>query len=608
MVKERKQIPKWANSNMLFSLIYKTFRMLKDEGVKQTVFAVRYVIKRRFQMRSIKKNMIMTPQKRLQQESTVFQNRCKISVIVPLYNTPELFLTELIDSVLMQTYKNWQLCLADGSDEKHGYVGEYCIKHAKDDPRIVYSKLEQNYGIAGNRSEAAKLSDGDYICFLDHDDMLAERALFEVVKAINETGADFLYSDEIIYKGKRNMVNALHLKPDFSPDYLRCCNYICHLTVVKRELVEKIGLYDSRYEGSEDYDFVLRATENAKLIHHIDEPVYYWRVHGESVASDISAKPYAWDSAKRAVEAHLDRIKLKGSVVFSKAVPMLHVNYSIKEPQLISIIIPTSDHVEDLKKCIESIFKKTTYRHFEIILVENNSRKEETFQYYEELKNSNNIQIVIWNGAFNFSAINNYGVKFARGDHYLFLNNDIEVITGDWLEQMVMFAQRDDVGAVGVKLLYPDNTVQHGGIAVGIAGSAANLCQLFPREHEGYMNRLSVVNNLSAVTAACMMVKKEAYEAAGGFDEKLAVSFNDVDLCLKIRDAGYYIVFNPLVELYHYESRSRGYDTRGERRARMEKEKALLVERWREKYFNEKGDPFYNKNFGKQSVSYDAMI
>jgi len=607
MEKQRNSIPAWARSNIALNLIYKTFRMFRDEGVKQTLFAVRYVIRRRRQMRPIRKRMKMTPKKRAEQEAAVFTNPIKISVIVPLFNTPPLFLEELIASLKSQTYHNWQLCFADGSDEGHAHVGARCLEYAANEPRVVYKKLEKNLGIAGNRSEGVRLSDGDYICFLDHDDLLAERALFEVAKAVNETGADLLYSDEVVYTGKRKMVHGMHLKPDYSPDYLRCCNYICHLTVIKRGLVEKIGLYDSRYEGSEDYDFILRATENAEIIHHIDEPIYYWRVHGDSVASDISAKPYAWDSARRAVQAHLERIGLEGEVVFSKAVPMLHVNYKIDKAPLVSIIIPTSDHKDDLEKCVDSILKLSTYGSYELILVENNSRNKETFDYYEKLEKSPNIKVVTWEREFNFSAINNYGAAFACGEHLLFLNNDIEIITPDWLEQMVMFTQRSDVGAVGIKLLYPDDTVQHGGIAVGVCGSAANLCPLFPRDYEGYMSRLAVASNMSAVTGACLMAKREAFEAVGGFDENLAVSFNDVDFCLKLANAGYYIVFNPMAEAYHYESRSRGYDTRGEKRERMEREKVILREKW-PRYFDEKGDPFYNKNFGKQSISYDTMM
>ena len=607
MEKRHDRIPPWAQKNTLFNLIFKTFRMLRNEGLKQTLFAVRYVIRRRRQMRPVKERMKMTAKKRALQQAYVFENPVKISVIVPLFNTPARFLDELIQSLKLQTYSNWQLCFADGSDKEHGYVTSRCLEAAANDPRIVYKNLEKNYGIAGNRSEAVKISDGEYICFVDHDDLLAERALFEVVKAINETDADLLYSDEVVYSGRKKMINSMHLKPDFSPDYLRSCNYICHLTVIKKELTDKIGLYDSRYEGSEDYDFILRAAENAKRIYHIDEPIYYWRAHEDSVAGDISAKPYAWDSAKLAVEAHIKRVGLEGEVIFSKASPMLHVNYKIIDDPKISIIIPTSDHKDVLKKCMDSIFGKTEYKNYEIILVENNSKQRETFEYYKELEGLRNVKIVYWEGDFNFSAINNYAVPFANGEHLLFLNNDIEVITRDWLRQMVMFTQRDDVGAVGAKLLYPDDKVQHGGIAVGVAGSAANLCPLFPREYEGYMSRLAVVSNMSAVTGACMMVKRGAFEKVGGFDENLAISFNDVDLCLKISKAGYYIVFNPVVEMYHYESRSRGSDAKGEKRKRMEREKEILKAKWPE-YFGEKGDPFYNKNFGKQSISYDTAM
>ncbi|MCL2539619.1 MAG: glycosyltransferase family 2 protein [Oscillospiraceae bacterium] len=604
---EKRRIPAWAESNMVFNLLFKTFRMLGDEGLKQTLFAVRYVVKRRWQMRPIKKRMKMTPKRRVDEENTRFKNPVLISVIVPLFNTPLHFLEELIDSLKSQTYHNWQLCFADGSDEEHAHVGARCLEFATKDERVVYKKLTVNYGIAGNRSEGVALSSGDYVCFLDHDDLLAERALFEVVKAINETGADLLYSDEVVYTGRRRMIHGMHLKPDYSPDYLRCCNYICHLTVVKRSLIDKIGLYDSRYEGSEDYDFILRATENAEVICHIDEPIYYWRVHSDSVASGISAKPYAWDSARRAVQAHLERIGLAGEAVFSKSIPMLHVNYELTGTPLVSILIPTSDHRDELEKCINSVIEKSTYSPYEIIVVENNSKEQKTFDYYKELGKRDNISVVTWEREFNFSAICNFGASFAAGEQLLFLNNDIEIITPDWLEQMIMFTQRSDVGAAGIKLLYPDDTVQHGGIAVGVCGSAANLCPLFPRDYEGYMSRLSVVSNMSAVTGACMMVKKEAFGAVGGFDESLAVSFNDVDLCLKITNAGYYVVFNPTVEAYHYESRSRGYDTRGKNRERMEREKALLRAKW-PRYFEEKGDPFYNKNFGKQSVSYDTMM
>jgi len=603
-LKDKDKIPKWATRNSLLNLIYKTFRMLKNEGLRQTLFAIGYTFKRASHMRRLKKKLTLSRRERERQRTHVFKNNYTFSVVVPLYNTKIRFLKDMVESLERQTYENWQLCLADGSDENHKDVEEFCLMKSGGDSRIKYKKLEKNEGIAGNTNAAIEMAEGDFISFLDHDDFLADNALFEVAKAVEETSADFIYTDEIIYTGKLNIAGNMHLKPDFSPDYLRSCNYICHLTTVSRGLLERTGMMDSEMDGSQDYDFVLRATESADKIHHIDELLYYWRVHEDSVASSIDAKPYAYLAAKKAVERHLDRVGLKGEVIKSIAVPMLHINYVIEGNPLISIIIPTSDHTDVLKKCIDSIFELSSYENFEIILVENNSKNPETFEYYESLSGTEKIKILYYEGGFNFSAINNFASKTAEGEHLLFLNNDIEVISPDWLEQMVMFSQRSDVGAVGIKLLYPDDTVQHGGIAVGVCGSAANLCPLFPRENQGYMSRLAVVNNLSAVTGACLMMKKSDFFKVGGFSEELAVSLNDVDLGLKLSKIGRYNVFNPVALAYHHESRSRGYDKKGEKRRRHEAEKEILRKKW-PAYFEEKGDPFYNKNFGKNSVSYN---
>jgi GT2 family glycosyltransferase len=605
MDKGSRPVPAWANKNQILKLGYKTVRMLKNEGVKQTCFAARYVVKRHFLLNRLKKEFHLTPEKRARQQTAVFEAMPKISVIVPLYNTPERFLREMVNSVLAQSYQNWQLCLADGSDAQNNHVQEFCRGVAASDTRILYQKLVRNQGISGNTNAAISMSDGDYIALLDHDDLLAEGALYEVVKAINETGAEFLYSDEALFLQKPKDSRSMHFKPAFSPDFLRGCNYICHLSVVKRSLVERVGGYDTSFDGSQDYDFTLRATEIAQKIHHIAIPLYFWRIHPGSVADDISAKPYAYDAAVRAVQSHLDRIGLKGQALRSTAIPMVRVIYDIPDTPPVSIIIPSCDQQQSLKTCIDSITQKSTYRNIEIVICENNSKEPETFSYYETLKQNPNIKIVTWEGTFNFSAINNFARKSAVGQHLVFLNNDIEVITPDWIEEMVMFTQRPDVGGCGIKLLYPNNTVQHGGIAMGIGGSAANLCPLFPREHEGYMSRLAIASNMSACTAACLCVRADVFDAVGGFDEQLAVSFNDVDLCLKIREKGYLIVFNPVAEAYHYESRSRGYDRKGAKKKRMEQEKEILRRKWPQ-YYEEDGDPYYNKNFGKNAVSYDA--
>ncbi|MDO4565918.1 MAG: glycosyltransferase family 2 protein [Oscillospiraceae bacterium] len=606
MDKGSKPVPEWANKNQIVKLAYKTVRMLKNEGFSQTVFAAKYVTRRWQKLRQLKKDFYLSEEKRAAQEATVFSSNPKISLITPLYNTDERHLREMIESVMAQSYKNWQLCLADGSDDEHAYVGEVARRCAEADGRISYKKLEKNLGIAGNVNAAIEMSEGDYIARLDHDDLLAEGALFEIARAVEEGGYDFIYTDEATFINKPSDSRSMHFKPCWSPDFMRACNYVCHLMAARRSLVERSGGYDSAFDGSEDYDFTLRLSELSGGIKHIALPLYYWRIHAGSVADDISAKPYAYDAARRAVQAHIGRLGLKGEVVYSKAVPMMRVIYEIAQPYpLVSIIIPSCDHSEVLRRCIDSIYEKSSYKNFEIIICENNSREKATFDYYETLEKEGRARVVKWEGAFNFSAINNFARGFAKGEQLLFLNNDIEVITPGWLEEMLMFTQRPDVGACGIKLLYPNNTVQHGGIAVGICGSAANLCPLFPREHEGYMSRLAVASDMSACTAACLMVRSEVFDETGGFDEELAVAFNDVDLCLKIRDRGYLVVFNPVAECYHYESRSRGYDKKGAKKARMEREKELLRQKWPE-YFEGEGDPYYNRNFGKNSISYDA--
>jgi len=605
MGKGSKAVPDWANKTVVSKYLYKTVRMLKNEGLSQTLFAVRYVTGRYFKLKKIKKEFYLTDELRKEQESKVFSFMPLISVIVPVYNTDSTLLTEMIQSVLDQSYQKWELCLADGSDDQHDYVGGICQRYASQDARIKYSKLEKNLGISGNTNAAILMSNGDYIALLDNDDLLAQGALYEVALAINETGADFLYSDEATFNVKPSDSDSMHFKPDYSPDYLRALNYICHLSVIERKLADRVGLYDPAYDGSQDYDFTLRVTENAKKIHHISKPLYYWRIHAGSVADDISAKPYAYEAAKRAVESHLERIGLKGKVEYSRAVPAMRVIYQLEAHPLVSIIIPTCDHSDLLKQCIDSIFSLSTYDNYELIICENNSKDPETFKYYDSIKNDPRVHIVTYEGGFNFSRINNFARRYASGEHLLFLNNDIKIITPQWIEEMLMFTQRNDVGACGIKLLYPDDTVQHGGIAMGICGCAANLCPLYPREHEGYMSRLAVASDMSACTAACLMVKANSFDEVGGFDEELAVSFNDVDLCLKLRDKGLLVVFNPVAEAYHYESRSRGYDKSGEKKKRMEREKQLLAQKW-PSYYEEGGDPYYNRNFGKNSISYDA--
>lgn len=531
--------------------------------------------------------------RRKKETSARFDKNIKFSILVPLYNTPKKFLREMINSVLNQTYSDWQLCLADGSDDDHLYVGEYV--RSLGDTRICYKKLDENKGISDNTNECIKMAIGDYIALFDHDDLLHPSALFEMAKAIEEKNADFVYTDEVTFVGKTSNITIYNYKPDYSPDTLRSYNYICHFTAFSKELLDKVGGFNREYDGSQDYDLILRLTEKAQNIIHIPKPLYFWRSHKASVASDVSAKPYVVDSAKRALSAHLERLGLVGTVGDAVVPTTYKIQYDIIGEPLISIIIPNKDHTDDLEKCLNSVYTKSTYKNFEVIVVENNSTETETFEYYENAKNKyNNFRVITWESGFNYSAINNFAAKQAKGEYVLLLNNDIEVITPDWIEQMLMFAQRYDVGAVGSKLYYDDDTIQHAGVIVGLGGVAGHSHKYFNRENPGYMARAVIAQNLSACTAACLLVKKSVYDQVGGLDEEYAVAFNDVDFCMSIRKAGYLIVFTPFSEFYHYESKSRGDENTPEKRARFNSEVFRFQDKWGAEL--KKGDPYYNPN------------
>lgn len=548
-------------------------------------FAVRYKISGR---------------RRRKEKAIAFKKNVKFSIVVPLYNTPIKFLREMIKSVQNQTYGNWQLCMADGSDAEHEYVGEY-VNGITDD-RICYKKLSENMGIADNTNECIAMASGDFIALFDHDDLLHPSALFEMAKAI-EDGADFVYTDEVTFVGRTGNITIYNFKPNFSPDTLRSYNYICHFTAFSKELLDTVGGFNREYDGSQDYDLILRLTENAKNIVHIPKALYFWRSHKASVASDVSAKPYVVDSAKRALKAHIERLGLSGRVEDATVPTTYNIQYDIVGEPLVSIIIPNKDHIDDLEKCLVSVYEKSTYKNFEVIVVENNSTEKETFEYYKLAQNKyNNLRVITWESGFNYSAINNFAVNQANGDYILLLNNDIEVITPDWLEQMLMFAQRKDVGAVGAKLYYDDDTIQHAGVIVGLGGVAGHSHKGFARENPGYMARASIAQNLSACTAACLLIKKDVYDEVGGLDEGYAVAFNDIDFCMKIRAAGYLIVFTPFAEFYHYESKSRGDEDTPEKRARFNSEVFRFQERWGKEL--KLGDPYYNPNLTLDSEDF----
>ncbi|WP_337537715.1 glycosyltransferase family 2 protein [Suilimivivens sp.] len=540
-----------------------------------------------------------------EERETVFDRMIKISILVPLYNTPEPFLRDMITSVLNQTYQNWELCLADGSDAEHGEVGRICREYLEKDSRIVYQKLLKNEGISGNTNECLKLATGEYIGLFDHDDILHPSTLYEYVKAVNEQDADYIYCDETTFKnGDINKMLTMHFKPDYAVDNLRANNYICHFSVFAKRLLEGEELFRSRFDGSQDHDMILRMTDRAKHIVHIPKLLYYWRCHEGSVASGIDAKPYVVAAAKGAVADHLRRHGFTHFQITSTRAfeTIFKIRYEIIGDPMISIVIPNKDHAADLKRCITSILEKSTYENYEIVIVENGSETKEIFEYYTSLKEYDNIRVVTYEkpegqNGFNYSAVNNFGVKQTKGDYILLLNNDTEVITVNWMEELLMYAQREDVGAAGAKLYYGNKTIQHAGVVLqlGAHRTAGHSHYGQSRENLGYMGRLCYAQNVSAVTGACLLVKKSLFEEVGGLDESFAISLNDIDFCLKLREKGLLNVFTPFAELYHYESVSRGLDDSGEKAERYNRESAHFREKW--KTVLEKGDPYYNPNF-----------
>lgn len=550
-------------------------------------------------------------EERRAQEETAFPRMVKISILVPLWNTPEDFLREMLDSVKKQTYANWELCLADGSDEKHDYVGRICREEADRDRRIVYRKLEKNEGIAGNTNECCKMATGEYIGLFDHDDILHPSALYEYVKAINEKGADYLYCDEATFKnGDIDQMITMHFKPDYAIDTLRANNYICHFSVFSRQLLDGTELFRPQFDGSQDHDMILRLTDRAKCIVHVPKLLYYWRSHAGSTAADINAKPYAVESARGAVADHLRKHGFSHFTITSTRAfdTIFKITYEILGQPKISIVIPNKDHVEDLRRCITSIVEKSTWDNYEILVVENNSSSREIFSYYEEISNNPRIRVLTCEGEFNYSRVNNFGVSQAEGEYVLLLNNDTQVITVNWMEELLMYAQRPDVGAVGGKLYYEDKTIQHAGVVIGLGAhrTAGHVHYRQKRENLGYMGRLCYAQNLTAVTGACLMVRKSVYEEVGGLDETFAVSLNDVDFCLKLRAAGYLNVFTPFAELYHFESVSRGLDDEGERAARYDQEAARFREKWKAEL--EAGDPYFNPNFSLDKSDFSLRV
>ena len=528
-----------------------------------------------------------------------------ICILTPLYNTPPKYLERFLGSVQAQTCGRWQLCLADASDEAHAYVGETVRRRAEADPRIRYRKID-NAGIAANTNAAAQLAGGPYLALADHDDELAPHAIYTMGRAIAEGEAagakpQFLYSDEALFRRTPKDAYVGHFKPDYAPEYLMACNYICHLAVFEKSLFEAVGGERPACDGAQDHDLFLRMIDEmqrhdpAAAPVHLPQVLYYWRVHAASTSGGTGAKPYVVQAAQKAVADHLTAAGRKGSVEEGKFSGLCHVRWELPDPQpLVSILIPNKDHTDDLEKCLHSLYARTNYDRFEVIVIENNSTDKATFDYYKTLpQRYEDCRVVRYEGGFNFSAINNFGRKAAKGDFLLLLNNDVEILSHDWLGEMVGEDIQPGVAACGAMLYYPDDTIQHAGVITGLGGYAGHSHKYHRRGASGYMFRLATVQDYSAVTAACLLVRTEVYDALNGLDEEFTVAFNDVDFCLRIREAGWRIAWTPYAELYHYESKSRGSDEKDPvKKARFDAERARLYARHgRENILR---DPYYS--------------
>ena len=530
------------------------------------------------------------------QKGETFPLMPKFSIVIPVYKTPEKYLREMIDSVRKQTYKNWELCIADGSPAGQS-VERVLRKYAKEDERIQYEVLGENRGISGNTNAAMEMASGDFIVLADHDDIMAPNALYECVRTVNENpGCDVIYTDEDKLDMDGGSLFDPHFKPDFNIDLLRSVNYICHLFVVNHDLVDAVGGFRHEFDGAQDYDFIFRCTEAARKIYHIPKVLYHWRCHQDSTASNPESKLYAFTAGSRAIMAHYERMGIRAEKV-EKGVDygIYHTKFVIGGNPLVSVIIPNKDHTQDLDNCIRPMLTRGTYQNLEFVVVENNSTDTKTFEYYEKIqKEFPNVHVVRWEKEFNYSAINNFGVTFAKGEYLLFMNNDIVQIADDFVEEMLGFCQREDVGITGARLLYEDDTIQHAGVVVGFGGIAGHTFIGLHKAENSYFHRAMCAQDYSAVTAACMMSKKSVFEQAGGFSEELAVAFNDIDYCMKVRKLGKLVVYAPYAVLHHYESKSRGLEDTPEKVARFNREIAIFAKKWPEILAD--GDPYYNPN------------
>jgi len=595
------EILNFIRRNKLLFVLVSILRSLKKNGLKKTfsviIGGLRLKKVHLQYYRGLLKNDIKS------QSNMVFYKRIKISIISSLYNTPKQYLMDMISSVLEQTYANWELCLVDGSDESNTYAKEICEEYIKNDSRIKYKKVDKNTGISERLNEAIKMSSGGFIGHLHQSDVLHPSCLYEVMNVICNEDADFIYTDEA-YFSENYYVSLRHHKPNYAIDTLCSYNYISHFTAFSRNFIENAGAFRSKYDGSQDYDLILRYTNIASKIYHIPKLLYFHRNDKKPIPSDVKKKMENISTAENVLSEYLKENDKKAKIEGKIELPgYFRAIYELKEEPLVSIIIPNKDRAAMLRKCLSSIIQKSTYRNYEIIIVENNSVEDATFALYEELKKYKNVSIVYWEEqGFNFSEICNFGVQHAAGQQLVFLNNDIIIISPNWIEEMLMYSQREDVGAVGAKLYYINGSVQHAGIVLGLGDITGHIYHGAPHDAVGYMGRLQIVQNMSIVTAACLMIRKKVFDEIGMFPPEFPNSYNDADLCLKLRKAGFLIIWTPYAEAYHLESRSRGYNTSSKRKQRLVKDTALFRKRWEKELAA--GDKYYNINFSLDKSDY----
>jgi len=591
--------PPGSKTRLVSDILAEGLRVALDEGPRSLLERVieRYIRRRDFfklsrdeQYQVWLANNRLTEERlhEMETETKRFAYAPKISILMPVYNSDEKWLKLAIDSVANQVYRHWELCVVDDASTRTN-VKQILESYAIRDRRIRVTYLAENRGISGASNEALGMADGDFVGCLDHDDELTRDALFETAKVLNENpNLDFIYSDHDKKDLNGRRVDPF-FKPDWSPDLLLSMNYVAHFSVTRKSILDHIGGFRLGFEGSQDYDLILRVAESTDRIAHVPKPLYSWRKVSSSAATSMKAKPYAGEAAKKALREALARRGLSATVIDSP-VGRYRVKYAIRGAPLVSIVIPTRDRVDLLKRCIESIESHTSYREYEIIIVDNNSADPVTLAYLESSKHTT----VKFDGPFNFSKINNLGARHAKGDHLLFLNNDIEVIGEDWLEAMLEHSQRPEVGMVGALLLYPNGgrshrpgMIQHAGVTIGIGPFAGHAFKRLPADRRNYYDLHRVIRNCSAVTAACAMMRRTVFDEIGGFEEKLKVAFGDIDLCLRVREKGYRVVYTPYAMLYHHECATRG-------RLHPVDDADYAINRWRDVII--KGDPYYNPN------------